>query len=340
MFDNGCKMVLHVQNVFPVFSLLLLLSCTHSHSALTVPVVTKHATPRRDVVMLSAYFGSSTQLLEVTKPNKLAYANKHRIRFVDAMQDSAKLQNMINAVTDNLGAAAEDQSSAYNALLFLKLPILLHYAEKWQHQYKWIFWTDADSIFFNFSKSLTAVLDDVPVQTHLVVPAGPSSNPKWVGVLNTGHFFIRTSPMARALLRAVFRHSRQPCDPSIPLFNNWINLCPKVCCEWGEQGALMQVLQMHPKFMTHVKYRGFRDFGSHFPFYGEGDLIVHLPGLKLQERLQVFAAFLKGVNFTTGKFITALPQAFQPVYNRDHLPNMDYSTENKQFKNNSIYKPV
>ena len=61
-------------------------------------------------------------------------------------------------------------------------------------------------------------------------------------VLNTGHFFLRVDTWSRGLMRATLRHSREPCDPDIPRFNGWISPCLTVCCVWGDQGALMQVL--------------------------------------------------------------------------------------------------
>jgi hypothetical protein len=51
------------------------------------------------------------------------------------------------------------------------------------------------------------------------------------------------------------------------------------CCEWGDQGGLMIALQKYGEAgLRHVRYDGFRDYSSHFPFYGEGDLVVHMPG--------------------------------------------------------------
>ena len=56
------------------------------------------------------------------------------------------------SATDPSGVA--DQSDQYSQLLFLKLEVLRWYLVKWRGTYDYIFWTDADSIFLNTSRSI------------------------------------------------------------------------------------------------------------------------------------------------------------------------------------------
>lgn len=129
-------------------------------------------------------------------------------------------------------------------------------------------------------------------------------------------------------MQAVLRHSQEPCDQTIPMFNGWINTCQTVCCVWGDQGALMQVLMKYPPMLSHVHLTGFRDFGSLFPWYGEGDLVVHLSGMKSEERIKILRTLLVSVNFDDGTFTRALPPSVEPQLNVDHVRGLDYSSIN------------
>ena len=98
----------------------------------------------------------------------------------------------------------------------------------------------------------------------------------------------------------------------------------------------MEVLaQQGPSWQAHVQYVGFRDFDSHFPFWGPGDLVVHLPGLTADERTTLFGLLLEMLDPVTGQVRAGQADRLAasrvaPVFNRDHVPNMDYSALNRQ----------
>jgi hypothetical protein len=46
-------------------------------------------------------------------------------------------------------------------------------------------------------------------KVHLVVPAGPPISKRWVGVLNTGHFFISVSNWSLGVVEATLAHSQR-----------------------------------------------------------------------------------------------------------------------------------
>jgi hypothetical protein len=49
-----------------------------------------------------------------------------------------------------------------------------------------------------------------------------------------------------------------------------------------------------------MKFVGFREFNSEFPWYEEGDFIVHFPGRSLTDRQRLVPLFLNNVNKETG----------------------------------------
>ena len=97
------------------------------------------------------------------------------------------------------------------------------------------------------------------------------------------------------------RITSEPCDPNTPFYNGWLDLCTghkpwyvdyaqrqhpggyssanTSCCAWADQGAMMIALQKYGDAgRRHVRYDAFRDYSSQFPWYGEGDLVVHMLG--------------------------------------------------------------
>lgn len=216
-------------------------------------------------------------------------------------------------------------------------------------EYDWIFWNDADSLFLNGSASLLPYCPTVgpkgggPV---LVVPAGPPRSKNWRGVMNTGcatrpsspdvrwpadisgrrHMFLATGDAAMRLLDSTLEIAMRPCDRRTPLFNGWLKLCKTHCCEWGDQGALMQALQLRPDLAPMVQYVGFREYGSLYPLYGAGDLVVHFAGLSTERRLELFAEFAAAFNFSDGSVRgLAIPPEIEPGHNPDHLRGISYA---------------
>lgn len=271
-----------------------------------------------------------------TEPSKKIYAQRHGYTYLNAYQEAAVQQR----VSSTSGGAAEE-----NDKLFSKIQGLLFYLEE-EHSphadlhFDWLYWSDADALFLNHSIPLEPFVEHVPPGVDLIVPAGPPHSQRWKAVMNTGAFFLRNSAWSRAYLRAVWEYRRLPCDPSVPLFNGWLTLCGAKCCEWGEQGAMMQILQRRPEWQPHVRYVGFRDFNSLFPWWAPGDLVVHLHGKPLEERKRLFELLLADVDFVRGTVTKRsaddphatswerIPAAIRPVHSKDHLRNMDYSALN------------
>eukprot|EP00040_Diaphanoeca_grandis_P010197 m.52201 g.52201 ORF g.52201 m.52201 type:complete len:392 (+) comp21562_c0_seq2:223-1398(+) len=283
--------------------------------------------PKPRVAILTAYFGSALGLRNATRNNKMIYARLNNIHFEDAYQDSAHCKQLIDNITTVAGLAlVKDQSTEYSKLLMLKQYILLYYLEIWQGQYDFIFWNDADTLFLNFSKTIDRFLPGDDDETHLVIASGPPG--KWERVINTGMFFLRVCAWSQTLVQAVIVHAQQRCDQTIKPFNGWLKLCRKKCCLWGDQGATMRVFQENPSLLRHVRYHGFRDFNSQFPFYSKDDLVVHLSGLATEERISMFQMLSHQRNRSGLERVA--PRISTDDIWQDHMANMDYSSLNAQ----------
>lgn len=68
---------------------------------------------------------------------------------------------------------------------------------------------------------------------------------------------------------------------------------------------------------------------------GEGDMVVHMPGRTAKERVDTFTALVKTADFETGTYkkedipiSPAVRKMLRPVYNKDHVYGLDYSSIN------------
>jgi len=326
------------------------------------------AVAKGGLCVVSAYYGSSRALKNITWPNKVAYAKQHEYAIVDVYAVSPKVRAIVAAAhvkrtNQAIGPKILTAAGHNDPLLNAKLQIFEYLINKWMHKYDWIFWSDADSVFLNFSTPLTQYLPMHPMSmTRMVIAAGPPRNREWRGVINTGNFFMKMDTWTQTLMRAAVRHAAAPCDPTIPYFNGWMEICVgmtprmirrqvrgytqssngdgygteigfsreypfnRTCCEWGDQGVLMQVIQTFgPMAQRHIEYVGFREFNSHFPFYGEGDLVVHTPGVEAERKLRILKTLLATLHTPNGTFVSELPPALEPQNNADHQRGMDYN---------------
>lgn len=255
-------------------------------------------------------------------------------------------------------AAAADQGPLYYQLLNVKLKLFVRYIDLLRAgsgvarhrraggaataaaaaapRCDWLFWSDADSIFLNFTAPLHAFVAGLHPRYHVVIPAGPSKaagggTGRYAKVVNTGSFFIAASRRSRVLFSMALLHSLEPCDHDTPKFNGWLRLCKTHCCEWGDQGALMETLLVAPELEREVLYVGFRRFGSIFPHYGEGDLVVHLPGRTTGDRLKLLRLLLRHTDVRTGTMQRPLDPAIVPdVSDSNHRKGVDYTDLNSE----------
>ena len=89
---------------------------------------------------------------------------------------------------------------------------------------------------------------------------------------------------------------------------------------------MMQVIQKRgDDALRKIKFVGFREFNSHFPYFGEGDLVVHLPGMDMDKRMRVLKDLLDATRLADGTWVRDLSSESQPVFHDEHQRGMDYS---------------
>src|SRR3989339_1015040 len=142
--------------------------------------------------------------------------------------------------------------------------------EKTLHEsnYKWVFWTDADSLIMNLDIKLETLIDedyDMIIGTDL-------------NGVNSGNFFIKNSSWSLELLSDIYSHTECIDHPF-----------------WEQQGLMLELEKNPDKFLNKMKIVPQQLFNS-YPFeiagsclgsfYQIGDFIVHFPGTKNLDHLQ------------------------------------------------------
>jgi hypothetical protein len=144
--------------------------------------------------------------------------------------------------------------------------------------YKWIFWTDADSLIMNSGTRLEDFLDE---NYNLIIAVDQNS-------INFGQFFLKNCPWSIQLLSDMYARTECIDHP------------------WREQQALIVELQKKHELMHFIKIVPQRLFNSyHCPaftdsfftaFYQTGDFILHFPGVRNLTRLsKLFRIYKKMV---------------------------------------------
>ena len=130
-------------------------------------------------------------------------------------------------------------------------------------EYKWIFWTDADSLFMNFDHRLEDLIDE---NYNLLITQD-------MFTISTGHFFIRNCEWSRQFLLDVY--SRTECHHHYS-----IELQPFVLeMRKLERGPLVKVLPQKRMNSYPIETISFLPSSMLLPsVYTPGDFIVHFSG--------------------------------------------------------------
>lgn len=141
--------------------------------------------------------------------------------------------------------------------------------------YKWIFWTDADSLIMNQAIKLEDLIDE---KYNFIVTKDPNA-------MNTGQFFIKNCAWSRDLLVKVYNDHPD---------------CIEHC--WWENMAFINEFKKDPSYWDCIKVIPQRLMNSYAPeFFGTnltvcyqpGDFIIHFPGCRgemLAQSLRTYAA--------------------------------------------------
>lgn len=140
--------------------------------------------------------------------------------------------------------------------------------------YKWVFWTDADSLIMNTAIPLEDLIDD---NYYFIISFDKLSN-----VVNSGQFFLKNCPESKAFLKRVYDHIECIRHP------------------WWENQAIILELQRDKNLKKNTKIIAQRLINS-YPSesnrgieidYHPGDFIVHFAGCHdLKELGRLFAAY-------------------------------------------------
>ena len=139
-----------------------------------------------------------------------------------------------------------------------KIQILLKTMEN--TEYKWIFWTDADSLVMNHTIPLESLIDD---NYNFIISRDPNA-------INSGQFLIKNCAWSRQFLQNVYAHTE------------CINHC------WWENQAIILEYNQNPDVANQTKLIPQRSINS-YPkevgfsnidtLYQPGDFIIHFPGI-------------------------------------------------------------
>ncbi|KAJ3070122.1 hypothetical protein HDU98_006840 [Podochytrium sp. JEL0797] len=225
---------------------------------------------------------SAESVARITIPNKQRYADIHGYDFF----------NYGERIAGNI-----HKTSIY----FTKFASIL---SLFDHGYDFVIWSDSDAIFLNHSQSMQEFLDP---QYDLIVPTAEPDNAKFKGVVNLGHFIFKNSAWSRAYIhRFLALADLAACTPldGKNLMNGWLEICdPANGRFWlDDQGLMLWTFDKWGRDVDcHVKRVSFYHFDSEFPWFHEGDLVVHLPGRPSQDRIRIFEDMLAITHLKTGK---------------------------------------
>lgn len=125
--------------------------------------------------------------------------------------------------------------------------------------YKWIYWSDADSLIMNTNIKLESFVND---DVDLII-----SKECYYGFLNTGSFLIKNTPWSHILLKRIYAQRQ--------FINHLL---------W-EQQALAHLLKIDKTIFPHLKIVDQRVLNSNYGYtsatqcwYKEGDFVVHFFG--------------------------------------------------------------
>lgn len=220
--------------------------------------MTESETSRRRFCIVTSYDPSWQELGELTYQNKLAYAERHDYTLICTLAD---------------GTRWRDGSIPHPA--WTKVTILRDLLSK--HEFEWHFWTDADAIVIDQSRTLEEFVSfangkwPLPLP-QLLISADPLS-------INCGNFLIRNTPEMLTLLNEVW--------------------------DWGERHEIERSMSPWEQRAFHaikgdgripgIKIVPQRWFNAYDPAlydpstngcYEEGDFLLHYPGGTYEWKLE------------------------------------------------------
>lgn len=238
-------------------------------------------------------------LSKLTLENKRQYAKKHGYDLYDASSNKF--------IADKI----QEEKSQMRNFFFFKYRAMLEILKGGEatggKEYDWVIWSDADSIYLNMGKRYEDIIDE---RFDAILTIGAPDHPQWRDIVNAGSLMVRGTEWGMQFLDDVLDLSRKHCMEFVEQYpeaktpiNGWLQVCSQEGHFWlSDQGILQSLFFFREAhYKCHVKKTWFRVMNSEFPWYGDGDLVVHFPGRHIDERKRLIKAFFKYANFKTGK---------------------------------------
>lgn len=175
--------------------------------------------------------------------NKRAYCEKHGYDFI----------------------CCEEILDSSRAIPRSKILLVLQTMEN--SDYKWIFWTDADSLIMNYAIKLEQIIDN---NYNFIIS-------KDFNVINSGQFLIRNCPWSQQFLLDVYAHTECVNHPW------WENQA--IILEFEQKAAIRSMTKVIPQRIFN-SYPKEINSGELSTAYQHGDFVLHFAGFGSPEQLQ------------------------------------------------------
>jgi len=142
----------------------------------------------------------------------------------------------------------------------------------------------------------------------MILTANPCGSNE-AGQVNLGHMLIQNTKTSLKTLKSIWglwnhttcKYGEQE-EPQLCRVTNG-----RAAYHQGVKGALRTVLAHCEVCASKTKYTGFRAFNSIYPCHGQGDLLVHFPGLNATFRKEVVSEFIEHSSLDDGTFNESIP---------------------------------
>ncbi|MBA3721548.1 MAG: class I SAM-dependent methyltransferase [Parachlamydiaceae bacterium] len=191
----------------------------------------------KDIAVVSLAAGDEYQkIVNLSVENKNSYCQQHGYDFI-------------------CGKESLDPS---RPIQWTKIPLILKAMEN--PSYKWIFWTDADSLIMNLATPVEELIDE---KYNFIIA-------KDFNGINAGQFLIKNCDWSKEFLKNIYAHTECIDHP------------------WWSQKAMIIEFEQKPPLQTFVKYipqRLINSYASeanrvsHNSTYRPGDFVIHFAGV-------------------------------------------------------------
>lgn len=291
-----------------IFSLLSFSFLTVGINAEKQPVYTgKNSFKKQSNIAIVTYFAPGTQYESILEPivieNKRTYAKTNGYDFINVFDH----EDLILDYKEHGNIHFFKASHYYKLRL---IPLLLR-----KYEYQWIMWSDGDAIFLNHSLKLEPHLDN---NYDLIFTSNSPNAQKWSQIINTGHFFVKNSPWSIKFMYQAYGLSFANCfeylEGKAPI-NGWLNMCEsREKFLLADQRILQYYVSYTPRnvYGCHFKHLPFHKFNSEFPWYQEGDLVVHFPGRPVDDKAKLIKLMIQSCHYGNGSIDYKKAPQLQP----------------------------